>query len=232
MRSNGTVTYVGKDIAYQLWKFGLLGRDFHYRHFHKTIRMAHRLDKHRRSRGNRAPAFGHADRVYNVIDARQSYLQNVVVAGLRALGLRRAGGTLDAFQLRDRRAHAALRARTWATSFPRKTPRGATWKSAAAAASASKPTTCSTNLKPPLAPKWISATPEVPDAERAAIAHSIADRRAAIFHASFARNTIIAFDFEDALSFEGETGPYCQYAVVRIRGIWRKERRVARQRWF
>src|SRR5260370_5908164 len=31
VRSNGTVTYVGKDIAYQLWKFGLLGKDFHYR---------------------------------------------------------------------------------------------------------------------------------------------------------------------------------------------------------
>lgn len=38
----------------------------------------------------------------------------------------------------------------------------------------------------------------------------------------FTRNAIIAFDFKDALSFEGETGPYCQYAVVRIRGIRRK----------
>ena len=35
MRSTGTVTYVGKDIALHLWKFGLLNRDFHYRRFYK-----------------------------------------------------------------------------------------------------------------------------------------------------------------------------------------------------
>ena len=38
----------------------------------------------------------------------------------------------------------------------------------------------------------------------------------------FTRSTVIAFDFEDALSFEGETGPYVQYAVVRVNGILRK----------
>ncbi len=42
------------------------------------------------------------------------------------------------------------------------------------------------------------------------------------FLLKFTRNATIAFDFQDALSFEGETGPYCQYAVVRIRGIRRK----------
>ena len=86
VRSNGTVTYVGKDIAYHLWKFGLLTRDFYYQHFHAhpsghmdwiTNDSASDLD---------APAFGHAQRVYNVIDSRQAYPQQVVVAGLRALG--------------------------------------------------------------------------------------------------------------------------------------------------
>ena len=38
VRSDGTVTYVGKDMAYQLWKFGLLGRDFHYRRFPRAGR--------------------------------------------------------------------------------------------------------------------------------------------------------------------------------------------------
>ncbi|MFZ0818739.1 MAG: arginine--tRNA ligase, partial [Candidatus Acidiferrales bacterium] len=86
VRSNGTVTYVGKDIAYQMWKFGLLGRDFHYKHFDSKpdgewiwTSTADNGDPH-------APEFGRAYKVYNVIDARQSYLQNIVFAGLRALG--------------------------------------------------------------------------------------------------------------------------------------------------
>ena len=33
VRSNGTVTYTGKDIAYQLWKLGHLGLDFNYKPF-------------------------------------------------------------------------------------------------------------------------------------------------------------------------------------------------------
>ncbi|HXC31459.1 MAG TPA: arginine--tRNA ligase, partial [Verrucomicrobiae bacterium] len=86
VRSNGTVTYVGKDIAYQLWKFGLLGRDFHYEKF-LTYPAGHALWATTAAGGDStAPAFGRASIVYNVIDARQAYLQNVVVAGLRALG--------------------------------------------------------------------------------------------------------------------------------------------------
>ena len=86
VRSNGTVTYVGKDIAYQLWKFGLLGRDFRYRRFY-SYPNGHTLWTSTADEGEPgAPEFGHADVVYNVIDTRQAYLQNVVVAGLRALG--------------------------------------------------------------------------------------------------------------------------------------------------
>src|SRR5579862_5217572 len=86
VRSTGTVTYVGKDIAYQLWKFGLLGRDFFYRRFH-TYPNGHTVWTSSSDGGEPgAPEFGHAADVYNVIDARQAYLQNVVVAGLRALG--------------------------------------------------------------------------------------------------------------------------------------------------
>ena len=99
MRSNGTVTYVGKDIAYQLWKFGLLGKDFFYRKLHRLSRRPSAVCIYRhteRSSRNRA-AFGNGDRVYNVIDSRQSYLQDVVVAGLKALGFDEAGRELDPF---------------------------------------------------------------------------------------------------------------------------------------
>ena len=95
VRSNGTVTYVGKDIAYQLWKFGLLGQDFYYEPWHvypnghivwASTDSPHILSRDPEGAVGSTPAFGHGSRVYNVIDSRQSYLQDVVVAGLRALG--------------------------------------------------------------------------------------------------------------------------------------------------
>ena len=86
VRSDGTVTYVGKDIAYQLWKFGLLGKDFYYRPSPDLCGWPRAVGHDGRAGGFGAPQFGHGARVYNVIDARQSYLQDVVVAGLRGLG--------------------------------------------------------------------------------------------------------------------------------------------------
>src|SRR5208282_5866484 len=84
VRSNGTVTYVGKDIAYQLWKFGLLGKDFYYRKWHQYP-DGHEAWVSTDAPQNNSLHFGGGNRVYNVIDSRQSYLQDVVVAGLRAL---------------------------------------------------------------------------------------------------------------------------------------------------
>ncbi len=86
MRSTGTVTYVGKDIALHLWKFGLLERDFHYRHFHKHPDGHEAWVTTSESDDPGAPHFGHAQEVFNVIDSRQAYPQKVVVAALRALG--------------------------------------------------------------------------------------------------------------------------------------------------
>ena len=88
VRSNGTVTYVGKDIAYQFWKFGLLGRDFHYRVF-STPRERRARCGPPAGRGGGEPAhppFGGAAYVYNVIDVRQSYLQKLLKQALSAIG--------------------------------------------------------------------------------------------------------------------------------------------------
>src|SRR5208283_2741099 len=86
VRSNGTVTYVGKDIAYQLWKFGLLGKDFHYRLWPDPPQGHAVWVTTTGPSDGRAPSFGGATAVYNVIDTRQSYLQDVVAEALRALG--------------------------------------------------------------------------------------------------------------------------------------------------
>src|SRR5262249_3160425 len=81
VRSNGTVTYTGKDIAYQLWKLGRLDRDFRYRR-HRTEPDGHVLWTTTSGDGEAgAPVFGHAAAVYNVIDVGQSYPQRVVKAG-------------------------------------------------------------------------------------------------------------------------------------------------------
>ena len=86
VRSNGTVTYTGKDIAYQLWKLGKLDRDFRYR-VHSVAPDGQRLWTTTSGEGEPgAPHFGHASAVYNVIDVGQSYPQRVVHAGVKALG--------------------------------------------------------------------------------------------------------------------------------------------------
>ena len=64
--------------------------------------------------------------------------------------------------------------------------------------------------------------PELSTEEQSATAHEIAVGGVALFPVKFTRNSVIAFDFKDALSFEGETGPYCQYAAVRANSIFRK----------
>ena len=229
VRSNGTVTYVGKDIAYQLWKFGLLGEDFHYAKwpdppYARTVWATTTAPS-----DPTAPHFGNATRVYNVIDARQSYLQKVVAEGLRALGHAKEAENSIHFDYEI----VAL------------TPRCAAEMGYELPADESKKTYVEVSGRKGLGVKaddLISklevATlaevqqrhPEMSTQEQIATAHTIAVGALRFFLLKFTRNTIIAFDFKDALSFEGETGPYCQYAVVRIRGIRRKSTEGARAR--
>src|SRR5712671_5574525 len=222
VRSNGTVTYVGKDIAYQLWKFGLLGKDFHYRKWPNAPWGQTVWATTSGSNDPGAPHFGEqASSVYNVIDARQSYLQRVVAAGLRALGHGKEA---------ERSIHlsyeiVALTPRCAAEMGYELTPE-----------EADKPYVEVSGRKgfgvkaDDLLNKLEAATlaevqqrhAEMTKDEQKLTGHAIAVGALRFFLLKFTRNAIIAFDFKDALSFEGETGPYCQYAVVRIRGIRRK----------
>ena len=223
VRSNGTVTYVGKDIAYQLWKFGMLGRDFHYEKFYRYP-AGHTLWETVSTAGDSsAPAFGKAAIVYNVIDARQAYLQNVVVAGLRALGYEEQA---------NRSVHFSY-------EIVALTPRCASELGYTLSDEDAKKPYVEVSGRKGLGVKADDLLdqletaarvevderhPDAPDVERATIAHAIAIGALRYFLLKFTRTAIIAFDFKDALSFEGETGPYCQYAVVRARNIFRKLR--------
>ena len=222
VRSNGTVTYVGKDIAYQLWKFGLLGKDFHYRKWPNAPAGEEVWATTSGAGDANAPHFGApAQRVYNVIDTRQAYVQEVVAQGLRGLG------------------HAEAAENSIHLWYERLvlTPRCAAEMGYELSADEAKKPYLEVSGRKGLGVKAddlidrleAAALGEVAQRhadmvaeEQKLTAHAIAVGALRFFLLKFTRNAIIAFDFKDALSFEGETGPYCQYAVVRIRGIRRK----------
>jgi len=223
VRSDGTVTYVGKDIAYQLWKFGLLGKDFHYRPLTRYAdgRVLWITTDESEPADTPAPAFGRATRVYNVIDARQSYLQDVVVAGLRALGFAQQAAQSVHFSYEM----VALSPRCCAelgiplSEEDRKRPyvEVSGRKGLGVKADDLIDTLIGKALE-----EVASRHAEAAAGEQRTIASQIAIGALRYFLLKFTRNSVIAFDFQEALSFEGETGPYVQYAAVRARNILRK----------
>lgn len=221
VRSNGTVTYVGKDIAYQLWKFGLLGKDFYYRPLMEYPNGHTLWVSCGEPAGDAAPGFGGGARVYNVIDSRQSYLQDVVAAGLRALGY---------IEQAERSVHfsyemVALSPRCCAelgielSEEDRKRPYVEV--SGRKGLGVKADDLIDKLIEEALA-EVASRHPEDPPEKQRAIATQIAAGALRYFLLKYTRNSVIAFDFQEALSFEGETGPYVQYAAVRARSIFRK----------
>jgi arginyl-tRNA synthetase len=222
VRSNGTVTYVGKDIAYQLWKFGLLGKDFHYRKWPKAPAGDTVWATTTFKNDPGAPDFGApAATVYNVIDARQAYLQQVVAAGLQRLGHPEAAEqsihlSYEIVALTPR--CAAEMGYELGPEEDRKPYVEVSGRKGLGV----KADDLIDKLETATLAEVAQRHPEMSEEERVRTAHEIAVGALRFFLLKFTRNAIIAFDFADALSFEGETGPYCQYAVVRIRGIRRK----------
>jgi arginyl-tRNA synthetase len=220
VRSNGTVTYVGKDIAYHLWKFGLLGRDFEYLPFYKYPEHTCWIST---SAGGAAehPQFGGATSIYNVIDSRQSDPQSNVIEALRGLGY----------------VAEASRYTHFSYEMVALTPRCAMELGyAVSPEDQARPYIEVSGRKgfgvkaDDLIDQLIAASrkevdarhPELSEDARQATATQIAVGALRYFMLKFTRTTVIAFDFREALSFEGETGPYVQYAIVRARNILRK----------
>ena len=222
VRSNGTVTYVGKDIAYQLWKFGLLGKDFHYAKWPNAPEEEEVWATTSGANDPNAPPFGTpAKMVYNVIDARQAYLQDVVAQGLRGLGHAEAAENSIHLSYEI----VALTPRCAAEMGYELTPEEA--KKPYVEVSGRKGFGVKADdlidrLEAAALAEVQQRHAEMTPEEQKGTAYAIAVGALRFFLLKFTRNATIAFDFKDALSFEGETGPYCQYAVVRIRGIRRK----------
>ncbi len=220
VRSNGTVGYVGKDIAYHLWKFGLLGRDFGYRKFYRypnthdcwISTMVGALDH---------PHFGDVAEIYNVIDARQAEAQNTVIEALRGLGYNQQADHYTHFSYEmvalTPRCAAELgyqlsdedKARPYIEVSGRK-------------GFGVKADDLLDRLIGSAKDEVDARHPQLTEAERTTIATQIAVGALRYFMLKFTKSSVIAFDFKEALSFEGETGPYAQYAVVRAANIFRK----------
>jgi len=220
VRSDGTVVYTGKDIAYQLWKFGLLGKDFFYQPFH-TYADGRVLWVTTDEPVESGQQFGHGARVYNVIDTRQSYLQDVVVAGLRGLGYNEQAGRSVHFNYEM----VALSPRCCAdlgiplSEEDRKRPYV---EVSGRKGLGVKADDLIDSLIAKALEEVVSRHAENSEAENRAVANQIAVAALRYFLLKFTRNTVIAFDLQEALSFEGETGPYVQYSAVRARNILRK----------
>jgi len=218
VRSNSTVTYTGKDIAYQLWKFGLLGRDFGYRRLPDPP-AGHPVWITSSDGGEPdAPAFGGGSLVYNVIDQRQAYPQKVVAKGLAALGFGDAAARSHHFSYEmvaltpacaadlGMALDAEDRARPWIEMSGR---RGLGVKA----------DDLLDRLIERAAAEVRRRHADLEPGDVEAIARQLAVGALRYFMLRFTRNRVIAFDLDEVLAFEGETGPYVQYSVVRARNI-------------
>ena len=220
VRSNGTVGYVGKDIAYHMWKFGVLGKDFGYKEFYRYPNQ-HECWISTVDGEPEHPHFGGVNEIYNVIDARQSEAQNTVIEALRGLGYNAQAEHYTHFSyemvaLTPRCAEELgyhLSEEDKAKSYIEVSGRKGFGVKAddlldALIASAKK--------------EVDSRNAHLHEDSRKKIATQIAVGALRYFMLKYTKQSVIAFDFKDALSFEGETGPYAQYAVVRATNIFRK----------
>jgi arginyl-tRNA synthetase len=220
VRSNGTVGYVGKDIAYHMWKFGLLGRDFGYRKFYRYPNQ-HECWISAMEGEKDHPHFGDVAEIYNVIDARQSEAQNTVIEALRGLGHNEAAEHYTHFSYEMVALTPRCAADLGYTLSDEDKQRSYIEVSGRKGFGV-KADDLLDQLIVSARKEVDSRHPQLSDEERRAIATQIAIGALRYFMLKFTKQSVIAFDFKEALSFEGETGPYAQYAVVRAHSIFRK----------
>ena len=222
VRSNGVVTYVGKDIAYQFWKLGLLGKDFQYRLFEQ--RAQEPLWATCTSGGERShPAFGGAAYVYNVIDVRQSYLQKLLKQALIAVGHPEGAERSHHFSYEMvALSHATARELGFAPAPDSEDAKRPFVEVSGRKGLGVKADDLLDTLVKSAGREVGTRNPEFGEHERERIARMIGIAAVRYFMIKFSRGKVIAFDLEEALSFEGESGPYIQYAVVRANNIFQK----------
>ena len=226
VRSNGTVTYTGKDIAYQLWKLGRLGLDFNYKPFRRypddhvvwvttTDSNAETLPEVPR------PNFGGGAFVYNVIDSRQSYPQEIVKRGVASI-IPELGEEASIHLSYEMVALSPAACEELGITLSEEDRKRPYIEMSGRKGLGVKADDLINRLEADAFEEVKARHPDLEEEQQRETAHAIAIGALRYFLLKFTRNTVIAFDFKEALSFEGETGPYCQYAAVRANSIFRK----------
>ncbi len=227
VRSNGTVTYTGKDIAYQLWKLGQLGLDFNYKPFRTYAENSHATwvtTTEPQAAGLPEvprPNFGGGAIVYNVIDSRQSYPQEIVKRGVAAI-VPEFGENASVHLSYEMVALSPTACEELGIELAEEDRKRPYIEMSGRKGLGVKADDLIDRLEADALAEVKTRHPDLAEDEQLETAHAIAVGALRYFLLKFTRNSIIAFDFKEALSFEGETGPYCQYAAVRANSIFRK----------
>ncbi len=222
VRSNGTVTYTGKDIAYQLWKLGLLGMDFNYKLFQYYYdRKEVWVTTTEKTVARNVPDFGGGETVYNVIDSRQSYPQEIVKKGVAAISPDK-GERASIHLSYEMVALSPAAAEELGFKISEEDKEKPFIEMSGRKGLGVKADDLIDRLEESALLEVEKRHPDLGLAEKKNTAHTIAVGALRYFLLKFTRSTVIVFDFKEALSFEGETGPYCQYSAVRANSIFRK----------
>ncbi|MCY7377107.1 MAG: arginine--tRNA ligase [Pyrinomonadaceae bacterium] len=222
VRSNGTVTYTGKDIAYQMWKLGLLGLDFYYNLFHtyadgKEVWITTATDL----ASANVPEFGNSETVYNVIDSRQSYPQEVVKKGVATI-FPEKGEAASVHLSYEMVALSPGAAEELGFQISDEDKQKSFIEMSGRKGLGVKADDLLNRLEENALAEVEKRHADLSGDEKRKTAHIIAVGALRYFLLKFTRNTVIVFDFKEALSFEGETGVFCQYSAVRANSIFRK----------
>ncbi len=222
VRSNGTVTYTGKDIAYQMWKLGILGMDFLYKPFHtyadgKQV-WTTTADE---AQSSQSPGFGNGSVVYNVIDTRQTYTQDVVKKGVSAIYPEK-GETASVHLSYEMVALSPAAAEELGFAISDEDRSRSFIEMSGRKGLGVKADDLLNRLEENALKEVEARHPDAGPDEKQKISHQIAVGALRYFLLKFTRTTVIVFDFKEALSFEGETGVFCQYSAVRANSIFRK----------
>ncbi len=227
VRSNGTVTYTGKDIAYQMWKLGLLGLDFYYTPFHtyadgKQVWITtSKRQEVPMTFDIQPPPFGHGETVYNVIDTRQSYPQEVVKKGVSLIAPEK-GEAASVHLSYEMVALSPAAAEELGFQISVEDKQKSFIEMSGRKGLGVKANDLITRLEEKALIEVEKRHADLPLEEKKFTAHQIAVGALRYFLLKFTRNTIVVFDFKEALAFEGETGVFCQYSAVRANSIFKK----------
>ncbi len=219
IRSNGTVTYTAKDIAYQMWKLGILGKDFNYTRFIKYEDGAEVWTTS--PEGETGKCFGNADKVYNVIDVRQAYLQNIVNESLRMLGFQKEADSSVHFSY-EMVAMSPASCIEMGIKLSEDESRKDFIEMSGRRGIGVQADDLIDSLVSKAVKEVGKRNPDFSEQEVWDAGTAIASAALRYFMVKFTKNKLITFDFDEVLSFEGETGPYLQYSVVRAENIIRK----------